>query len=188
MNKYLRALVVIPVGFCKTFGLKLFHPRGFKGVQLAQISLRTELTVERGFLRIGTGFKMRDGSKIRVRRGARCVIGKHVSVGSNNFFVCRERIEIGDGSELAPNVLIYDHDHDFRAEGGIKAKQYKTAPVIIGKNVWIGANTVILRGTVIGDNCVIGAGSVVRGNVPSNTVLVQKRENTFVPIEGEQNG
>ena len=102
------------------------------------------------------------------------------------MLVCRQSITIGEGCEFGPGVLVYDHDHDFRV--GLEKKEYKCSDVVIGDHVWIGANTVILRGAVIGDNCVIGAGSVVRGNVPSNTILVQKRENTFVPIEGEQNG
>ena len=77
--------------------------------------------------------------------------------------------------QFSPNVQIYDHDHDFRVEGGVKAGKYKTAPVEIGNNVWIGANTIILRGTKIGDNAVIGAGCVVKGEVPAGAVLVQKR-------------
>ena len=68
--------------------------------------------------------------------------------------------------------------------GGVKAKKFKTAPVVIGNNVWIGANAIILRGTTIGDNSVIAAGSVVKGNVPSNTLLVQKKEDTLIEIQG----
>ena len=63
--------------------------------------------------------------------------------------------------------------------------QFKTAPVVIGSNVWIGANTVILRGTVIGDNCVIGAGCVVRGEIPANSVVTQKRETELRIREAE---
>ncbi len=175
MNKYLRGLVVIPTGFLKTSLLKIFHPKGFKGIQLAQISPHTEITLEKGSLRIGHGFKMRDGAKIRVRKDAVCTIGNNTSVNSNNIIVCRESITIGDGVELSPGVQIYDHDHDFRAEGGIHENKYKTAPVVIGNNVWVGANSIILRGTTIGDNCVIGAGCVVKGDYPSNTVIIQKR-------------
>ena len=47
---------------------------------------------------------------------------------------------------------------------------------------WIGANTVILRGTHIGANSVIAAGCVVSGNIPANTILVQKRENSLISI------
>ena len=78
---------------------------------------------------------------------------------------------------LSPNVQIYDHDHDYVCEGGIAKGKYITGPVEIGSNVWIGANCVILRGTKIGDNCVIGANSVVKGEIPANSVVYQKREN-----------
>ena len=52
--------------------------------------------------------------------------------------------------------------------------KYKCAPISIGNNVWIGANSVILRGSSIGDGVVIGAGSVVKGSVPAKTIYIQK--------------
>lgn len=175
MNKYLRALVVIPTGLIKTFFLKMAHPKMFKGMQPAQISPFTEITMDRGELTIGKGFKMRDGAKIRVREGATCKIGRNVSINSYNMIACRESIIIGNGVEFSPNVQIYDHDHDFRVKGGIHADKYRTAPIIIGNNVWIGANSIILRGTSIGDNAVIASGSVVSGSIPSNSIFIQKR-------------
>lgn len=182
MNKYLRALVVIPMGVLKTLTLKIFHPRKFRGVQLAQISPFTEITLDGGNLELGKGFKMRDGAKIRVRKGAICKVGKNVSINSNNMIACRESITIGDNVEFSPNVQIYDHDHDFRAEGGIKSKKYKTGPITIGNNVWIGANTIILRDSVIGDNSVIAAGSVVKGKIASDELMYQRRETEFKNI------
>ena len=184
MNKYIRALVVIPTGLLKTCCLKLFYPKKFKGFQLAQISPRTEITLDKGCLKIGKGFKMRDGAKIRVRNNAELIIGKNVSVSSNNIIACREKIEIGDNVQLSPNVQIYDHDHDFRAEGGISAGKYKTSPIKIGNNVWIGANTVILRGAIIGDNAVVAAGSVVKGSISSECIFVQKRRGETVKFSG----
>ena len=48
----------------------------------------------------------------------------------------------------------------------------KVKPIVIGRNVWIGNNVIILKGTEIGDNSVIGAGSVVTGGkFPSNVVI-----------------
>ncbi|UHA57884.1 hypothetical protein KDJ21_013390 [Metabacillus litoralis] len=57
----------------------------------------------------------------------------------------------------------------------------------IGENVWIGSNVVILRDTHIGDNVVIAAGSVVKGNVPSNTIYLNKREIDTRPIQHDYN-
>ncbi len=43
-------------------------------------------------------------------------------------------------------------------------------PIVIGNNVWIGAGAVILAGTVIREDSIIGAGSVVKGEIPTNVV------------------
>lgn len=177
MNKYVRAVVCVPCGIIKMAWTKLWHPTSFYGSVISLISPLSEITMDRGAkLKIGNGFKMRDGAKIRVRKGATCIIGKNSSINSNNIIACRERIEIGNDVMLSPNVLIYDHDHDFRVSGGVKAGKYKTASVKIGNNVWIGANTVILRGTEIGDNCVIGAGCIVKGKYKEGSVIIQKRK------------
>lgn len=176
MNKYLRTLVCVPCGLLKMGWTKLFHLTTFSGPIVSLVSPYTEITMDNSSeLRIGKNFRMRDGSKLRVRPGAVCTIGSNTSFGCNNAVVCHQRIEIGDDVQFGPNVLVYDHDHDFRVEGGLKAQKFQTSPVIIGNNVWVGANTVILRGTVIGDNCVIGAGSVLKGTFSQGSVIIQKR-------------
>lgn len=181
MNKYLRALVVLPTGAVKMGLNKLWHGKNFSGPMLCQISPLSEITFDRGGqLRIGAGFKMRDGAKLRVRRGAVCSMGRNVSINSGNVINCQQRITLGDDVVLSPNVQIYDHDHDYACEGGIAAMKYKTAPVKIGSNVWIGANCVILRGTKIGDGCVIGANTVVKGEIPANSIVYQERSNKIL--------
>lgn len=177
MNKFVRAVVCVPFGMIKMAWTKLWHFSSFSGPVISLISPHTEITLDRGSeLRIGKNFKMRDGAKIRVRKGATCIIGKNCSVNSNNMIACRDRIEIGDYVQFSPNVQVYDHDHNFRAEGGVNAGEYKTSSVRIGNNVWIGANTVILRGTEIGDNAVVGAGCVLKGKYEPDSVIIQKRE------------
>lgn len=179
MNKYVRATIVFPIGAIKMCWTKLFHIRGFKGPLICMVSPFTEISVDNGAkLKIGKMFKMRDGAKIRVRKGAECIIGNHTSVNSDNMIVCHEKITIGDNVQFSPGVQIYDHDHDFRHPEGLKVNYYKTAPVVIGNDVWIGANTIILRGTVLGDGCVVGAGSVVKGEYSDGSVIVQKRNET----------
>ncbi|CAI3260078.1 acyltransferase [Enterococcus cecorum] len=176
MNKYVHAAYCVPCGAIKMAWTKLFHIGDFKGPKISMVSPLTEITLDNGGkLEIGEKFKMRDGAKIRVRKGASCKIGRNTSVNCNNMIACRERIIIGNDVQFSPNVQIYDHDHDFRAEGGVKAGKYKTGSIEIGNNVWIGANTIILRGTKIGDNAVIAAGSIVKGEVPTGAVIVQKR-------------
>lgn len=185
MNKYVRAAICVPCGMIKMAWTKLFHLGNFSGPVLSLISPYTEITMDKGAkLRIGSNFKMRDGAKIRVRSGASCIIGNNTSINSNNMIACHESIEIGNNCQFSPNVQIYDHDHDFRDDGGLNAMKYRTAPIKIGDNVWIGANTVILRGSEIGDNCVVGAGSVIKGIFPAGSVIVQKRSTEIWEVSG----
>jgi len=66
-------------------------------------------------------------------------------------------IVFGDNVYIAAGVKIISANHDLK-----DYTQYEKAkPIVIGNNVWIGANAVILPEVNIADNCVIGAGSVV---------------------------
>lgn len=79
--------------------------------------------------------------------------------------------------------MVYDNDHIIRY-GRVLDNEFETEPVIIGANVWIGAGTIILKGSVIEDNCVIAAGSVVEGKVENNNIMIQKRNAELHPIRG----
>lgn len=177
MNKYVRASVVVPLSIIKIAFTKLFHLKTFTAAPVSLISPFSEISMDRNAkLHLGKRFKMRDGAKIRVRENAELYIGDNVSVSTNNIITCRNSIHIGDNVQFSPGVLVYDHDHDYRHKDGLKAEQYKSSPIYIGNEVWIGANSIILRGTEIGDRAVIAAGSVVKGTVPADTLYFQKRE------------
>ena len=76
-------------------------------------------------------------------------------------------IEIGEGTIFAPGVKIISANHDPE-----NLHLWKPAkPIKIGKNCWIGANTVILPEVELGDNVIVGAGSVVTKSFPSNVVI-----------------
>lgn len=172
MNGYLRALLTVPFGYMKLGYAKTLHMRSISFGRLPRVSARTEISVEKGGqLRIGDKFNMRSSARIRVRANGKLTLGNNVSVNINNMIACHSKIEIFDDVYFSPNVQIYDHDHDFRVEGGVKAGKYKTAPVKIGNNVWIGANAIILLGTEIGDNSVVAAGTIVKGRFPANSLI-----------------
>lgn len=78
---------------------------------------------------------------------------------------CFNKITIEENVKIGANSVITDGDwHPEDSRSGF------SKPIHIGKNVWIGVNTIILKGVSIGDNSVIGAGSVVTHNVPANVV------------------
>ena len=117
--------------------------------------------------------------------GGTLQIGSHCSFNRNDIVVCRNNISIGNGTVIGPNVCIYDHDHVFCEEGKIDG-EYNNSPINIGSNVWIGAGVIVLRGSSIGDNCVIGAGTVVRGTIPSNSLVTNQRELSIVQLENRK--
>ena len=147
------------------------------------------------FIDLRTEIKMHDGGHIilgnRVRTNRRVTfsaIGGKLTVENDVFFnrnviiVCRDEIFIGSHSAIGPNVVIYDHDHQY-CKDGYEGNLYKCDPIIIGKNVWIGANAAILRGSHIGDGSIIGAGCVVKGNIPPYSLVTLDRKLRIVPID-----
>lgn len=156
--------------------LRLVSGGRIKTTLIERVSPNVVVDIDRkSKLSMGSKVRIHSGSRITAAKGGIVEIGDSVRINNNCRIACRDHIVIENGVEFGPGVLVYDHDHDFRAEGGIKSGKYKKSPVIIKKNVWIGANTIILRGTEIGKNCVIGAGSVINGKYPDNVVVVQKR-------------
>lgn len=100
-------------------------------------------------------------------------IDASVVLGNNfegsNFTICAwKSVIIGDGVRIGGGVKIYDTDFHEIPKGS--HTEIKVSPVYIGKNVFIGAHAIILKGVCIGDNSVIGAGSVVTKNIGDNEV------------------
>ena len=106
-------------------------------------------------------------------------IGSHVFFNTNCSVTCMGKVTIGDYCKIANNVVVVDHDHNFKNKGS----EFLIGEVSIGNRVWIGANCTILKGAQIGDDCVIAAGSVVKSVVPAGTIFYQKRQNISVTRE-----
>lgn len=83
-------------------------------------------------------------------------------------------IIIKEGTILAHQVQIFARNHLYDAED-LQSVPYDSRfiekTVVVGKCVWIGANSLILPGVNIGDGAVVGAGSVVTKDVPKGAVV-----------------
>lgn len=99
--------------------------------------------------------------------GKNIIIGKNVFINSGCRFQDQGGISIGDDSLIGHNVVLATLNHGFAPN---ERKNMHPAPIVIGKNVWIGANATVVPGVTIGDNAIIAAGAVVTKDVPSNTV------------------
>ena len=103
--------------------------------------------------------------------GAHVHFGKNIYANFNLTLVDDTHIYVGDHTMFGPNVTIASAGHPILPELREKAYQYN-APVVIGKNCWLGAGVIVVPGVTIGDNSVIGAGSIVTKDIPANVVAV----------------
>ncbi len=107
----------------------------------------------------------------------RCDYGKQISIGKRFFanfnltILDEAKVTFGDDCFVGPNVSIYTACHSTDPTER-NTRQEWAEPVSIGDNVWIGGSVTILPGVKIGNNVTIGAGSVVAGDIPSNSVAV----------------
>lgn len=128
-------------------------------------------------VQIGKNFKLETNAKVRVVDGGELIIGDNFFMNCGAYITVMGFTKIGNNCLIGPNVMIFDHDHDYLSDDGVSTGNVIKGEVIIGDNVWIGANCCILRGAKIEDNSVIAAGSIVKGNIPSNVLFYQKRKN-----------
>ena len=77
-------------------------------------------------------------------------------------------VKIGDNFISAPGSIILAHDASLIIHTG----KTRVEETIIGNNVFLGANAVILPGVTIGDNCIIGAGAIVTKSFSENSVII----------------
>lgn len=95
-------------------------------------------------------------------------IGHNVYINAGCVFLDNAVITIGENSLIGPNVTLSTASHP--CDPTQRNTDLITAPITIGKNVWLGAGVVVLPGVSIGANSVIAANSVVKSNVPENVL------------------
>ena len=124
---------------------------------------------------------------------AEIAIGNNVGISGTTIYA-RKKITIGDNTCIGGNCKILDNDfHPIDWEernklmsdvhGGdsslIPAKEIK-----IGKNCFIGCNSIILKCTVLGEGCVVGAGAVVAGKFEANSIIAGNPARVIRKLEG----
>jgi len=100
-------------------------------------------------------------------------IGNNVGMSGVTIYA-RKSIFIGDNCTIGANVKILDNDfHPIDPVARLNNDEsfIKSKEIVIGNNVFIGGNAIILKGTRIGDNSVIGAGSVVSGEFGCDVII-----------------
>lgn len=126
----------------------------------------------RGLLRSGT------------RGRGKIIISDEVYIGDDSIISSESCVEIGQLTMISHGVHIFDtsghptdpllRELDWRIAMGQMhgaRPEASSAPIRIGKRVWIGFNAILIRGVTIGDNAIVAAGSVVVHDVEPNTIV-----------------
>ena len=126
---------------------------------------------------------MEENSKLYIQGMVRLRFGTTVQVSRNgcarfgsfscNAYVniqCNKNITIGNDCMFGRNVLIFDSDFH---PTGTRSDRMKILQenVVIGNHVWLGANSVVLRGSVIGDGAIIGTNACVSGKITASSIV-----------------
>ena len=90
------------------------------------------------------------------------------AISGGCYFQALNGIIIGKNFLFAPGVKLISSNHNISD----KDKSIKENSIIIGDNVWLGANAIILPGVVLGNNCVVGAGSVVTKSFKEDNLII----------------
>lgn len=120
---------------------------------------------------------------IVARENGNISIGENVGISGTTVY--GSDIVIGDYTIIGANSKIIDfdfHSTDYLERRTDSQKSIKSKPIRIGNDVFIGCNTIILKGTIIGDRCIIGAGSVVSGEFPNDTIIAGNPARVIKPI------
>ena len=160
--------------------MKVFYRKNLYFSPVERFSPNVVIDVDRkSKITFGKKVSVHSRGRISAHEGGELTIGDRTSFNVGCIVVSRSEIIIGKNVSFGPNVTIYDHNHIMNLKDGTKSSGFDLRNVEIGDNSWIGTGVIVLPGAKIGKNCVIAAGSVVTGEVPDNTVLIQKRVNTY---------
>jgi acetyltransferase-like isoleucine patch superfamily enzyme len=153
------------------------------------ISIAGSLTIEEYFsasipagdfsIKFGSGVYFKKYCAILLVPKAELIIGNNVFFNNYCSINCLDKIIIGENTQFGEGVKMYDHNHTYTFTNDtldVARDKFKTAPITIGKNCWIGSNVTILKGVTIGDNVVIGANNLIYKSVPANTILKFKAD------------
>lgn len=100
--------------------------------------------------------------------GPSLIIHDRVFIGFGCEFNLRRRIEIGENCLIASGCKFIDHDHATTGRDAPIREQTPGAEeaIILGSDVWLGVNVIVLKGVHIGPGSIVAAGAVVTKEIP----------------------
>ena len=125
-----------------------------------------------GNLRVGDNPEIHPTVSFRFEKNI--TLGNNLVIDANCCLWASDnsKITLGNNVGVGPGVVMVSSNHAFSAGSVYTEQPIKEKNIIVGNNVWVGANCSILSGAVIGKDSVIGAGCVISRSIPENSVVV----------------
>lgn len=102
--------------------------------------------------------------------GPSIILGDRVLVAHDVEFNIQGRIEIAEDCLIGAGCVFVDHDHGSDPRFPVNGQPNEICPIRLGKNAWLGAGCIVLKGVSIGEASVVGAGSVVTKSIPPGEI------------------
>lgn len=119
-----------------------------------------------GRILLGDGVRICRMVELSVTCGAELRIGNGVFIGRGMLINAQELVEIGHHSQVAEYSAIHDNDHAFSdAKTLIRDQGMVSKPVLVGADVWVGAQSMLVAGATVPDGCVVGAKTLVTSKI-----------------------
>jgi acetyltransferase-like isoleucine patch superfamily enzyme len=106
-----------------------------------------------------------------IKRNPQLIIGNNTSLNYRTVISVEEKVHLGSHCMIAEEVKIFDNNSHGTHYQQRKMTEKDVAPIVIEDHVWIGMNSIILKGVHIGKGAVVAAGSVVTKDVPSMAIV-----------------
>lgn len=169
-------------GIIKIMIFKIIYFKRLKIYKIPKMNNNFKIAIKKNsILKIGKNFRSRYNISFRIYNCGKVTIGNNCFFNDGCSINCQDKITIGDKVIFGQNVMLFDHDHDYKND----MNKFVKKEITIGNNVWIGANCIILKGVTIGDNVVIAAGTIVKENIKSNSLIYENRTLKIKDIKGE---
>ena len=110
------------------------------------------------------------GCELCCGRNGSIILGRNISFTGDCHIVSRKRVAIGNDCMISWGTLVMDTDSHRIYQDGIQINPDQD--IVIGNDVWIGANCTLLKGTMIPEGCIVAAGSVISKKIEQERSII----------------
>lgn len=119
-----------------------------------------------GVITLGENILLYPGFYFESIQGATLSLGPGCVLSRGVHITARTQVSIGEGTMIGEYTSVRDSNHERTVGMTLRDAPYQSAPIVIGREVWLGRGVTVLPGISIGDGATVGANAVVTRDIP----------------------